>query len=395
MRNNIYYVGFNANNSILNNIFFDGSITLYPTKEKGNIYYSDTLLSDTSSDEFLKKYKMYIEKTVDNIIQQNGSCTIMCFNDKIVNLCKNLKNVKFIKNNSQNLLNFMNDKYQIRNFFKNEIPILDYKIKAFKELNYSNLKNEFGTDKLVIQGIKGSGGENTYFVSDNDDLLKISNKNTNYCISAYVKHLPLNTTLIIGKDEILQFPISAQLISTKDKTFKYVGGDFIYPMEILDELLRQKIFSYSNTIAAKVRAMGYRGILGIDFMLTENKDIKFMELNPRFQSSTFILNQYLQENYSIDMATLHYMAIENQKLPQIDMSQTIINKSFLNCNALNTFDSFENYDIITNGYFKDNKTSFYRKVFNYSLVLNNIFQHVQFKSVKENIDDVDRKKLRK
>lgn len=395
MRNNIYYVGFNANNSILNNIFFDGSITLYPTKEKGNIYYSDTLLSDTSSDEFLKKYKMYIEKTVDNIIQQNGSCTIMCFNDKIVNLCKNLKNVKFIKNNSQNLLNFMNDKYQIRNFFKNEIPILDYKIKAFKELNYSNLKNEFGTDKLVIQGIKGSGGENTYFVSDNDDLLKISNKNTNYCISAYVKHLPLNTTLIIGKDEILQFPISAQLISTKDKTFKYVGGDFIYPMEILDELLRQKIFSYSNTIAAKVRAMGYRGILGIDFMLTENKDIKFMELNPRFQSSTFILNQYLQENYSIDMATLHYMAIENKKLPQIDMSQTIINKSFLNCNALNTFDSFENYDIITNGYFKDNKTSFYRKVFNYSLVLNNIFQHVQFKSVKENIDDVDRKKLRK
>ena len=152
---------------------------------------------------------------------------------------------------------------------------------------------------------------------------------------------------------------------------------------------------YSNTIATQVRKMGYRGILGIDYILTENKDIKFMELNPRFQSSTFILNQYLREHYSIDMATLHYMAVENQNLPQIDTQQMEINKSFLNCNSLNTFEMFENYDIINKGYFKDNKSSVYRKVFFYFLVLSNDFQHIQFNQVKENIDGRDAKRLRK
>lgn len=36
MKEKVYYVEFNANNAICNESFFEGSITLYPTNEKGN-----------------------------------------------------------------------------------------------------------------------------------------------------------------------------------------------------------------------------------------------------------------------------------------------------------------------------------------------------------------------
>lgn len=394
MEKNIYYVGFNANNSILNNILFEGSITLYPTCEKGNIYFSDTVLEDTTSINFLSAYKLYIEKTVQTIIEQKGSCSLMCFNEKILKLCSDLKNIKIIKNNSKELIDFLNDKYKIREYLKDDVPILKYKNEYGNKLNFTTLKEEFSTEQLVIQGIKGAGGENTYFITSEEDLLKIQNKNTKYCISEYHKHLPLNTTLIIGNQEILQFPLSAQLISNKTGTFKYVGGDFVYPSERLGRDLQHQITIYNDKIAKKIKDLGYRGILGIDYILTEEGKIIFMELNPRFQSSTFILNQYLQENYQLDIATLHYMAIEGVKLPKIKIKNDEIQKSFLNCNVENDFSTFENYHLLTKGFFKENITSCYRKIYNYSLVEDNLFQHIKLKSIKEEKNNAYRKSLR-
>jgi len=56
-----YYIGFNSNNSICNKLFFDGSISLYPTGEKGNIPYSrKKKLKDTESDKFLENYKEFV-----------------------------------------------------------------------------------------------------------------------------------------------------------------------------------------------------------------------------------------------------------------------------------------------------------------------------------------------
>ena len=40
LETSVYYVGFNANNAICNENFFDGMITLNPNNEKGNIFYT-------------------------------------------------------------------------------------------------------------------------------------------------------------------------------------------------------------------------------------------------------------------------------------------------------------------------------------------------------------------
>ena len=60
--------------------------------------------------------------------------------------------------------------------------------------------------------------------------------------------------------------------------------------------------------------MGYRGVLGIDFILDKEGNIYFMELNPRFQASSFLISKYLEKYCNTNIAELHYLAISNKPL---------------------------------------------------------------------------------
>ena len=64
---NIYYIGFNANNAICNERFFKGSITIYPNGESGNIFYSHKKLKDIKSDKFIEKYRQFVENQINEI----------------------------------------------------------------------------------------------------------------------------------------------------------------------------------------------------------------------------------------------------------------------------------------------------------------------------------------
>ena len=100
-----------------------------------------------------------------------------------------------------------------------------------------------------------------------------------------------------------------------------------------------------------------------------------MEINPRFQSSSFLLSLELAKYYNTSIAELHYLSLLDKKLPKIDLRK--INKSFLNVNTIQDFNNLKEDYIINNGYFKHNVTSFYRKIFNYSIVNNSDFENLK------------------
>ena len=378
MKEKIFYIGFNANNAICNESFFEGSITLYPTGEKGNMFYSNKLIDDVTSSCFMKKYKKFICDTVKIIKSKNKNVKFMCFNEKIRKLCCDIKDIKFIFNNNLELINFLNNKIEIRKSFENLVPTLKYKYCLIEELNYEQLSNELGTNKFVVQGEKGAGGNTTYLVNSEEDLSTIKKENVNgrYSISKYIKHLPINITLIIGNKNIIYFPISIQLILLIDKKFKYVGGDYAYE-KFLSNGVKNKIYKYSKIIGEKIKMLGYKGILGIDFLLTEEKQIVFMEVNPRFQASSFLLSNELEKKCGTNLAKMHYLAVCNKKIKNVKLSD--INKSFVNCNNQNKFTNLKNYIVIKNGYFKVNVSSIYRKVYNRS-----IFNECDFEKISEN-----------
>ncbi|MGM9879610.1 MAG: hypothetical protein ACI31R_06290 [Bacilli bacterium] len=109
-------------------------------------------------------------------------------------------------------------------------------------------KKIIGSNAFVIQGKIGSGGNNTYFIDNKNKFDKYSSLcNNQYFISKYLKHLPVNSTIIVNKFDSINFPSSVQLISLKEDKFNYVGADFIY-YQTLNEEIKDKIKTYNNII---------------------------------------------------------------------------------------------------------------------------------------------------
>ena len=133
-----YYIGFNANNAICNEGFFDGSITLYPNGEKGNHFFSKKKIEDRSSKQFMNEYKKYIYQTAKEIQSQNNSY-FLCFNEKIVSLCKDMKDLNILKNTNNNVKIDLNNKFETRRFVKDIVPSLDYIWLNKDEPNYNKL----------------------------------------------------------------------------------------------------------------------------------------------------------------------------------------------------------------------------------------------------------------
>ena len=154
----------------------------------------------------------------------------------------------------------------------------------------------------------------------------------------------------------------------------YVGGDFIYGNSLSKDILL-KTKSYTEHILNKVKEMGYRGIIGIDYILTKDDEVLFMEINPRFQASSFLINMELEKLKLPCLAELNYKALNGIVIEE-DFSNVVINFAFLNCNQTTTFSQFENVDVVWQGYYEKNSTSVYRKIYNYSILENDIFEHI-------------------
>lgn len=372
-KSNVYYIGFNANNAICNELFFEGSITLYPNHEKGNIYYSDVPLSDIKSAEFLKNYQAYIYHTAMKIQAEQPNVEFLCFNAKIKKICKELKDLPIIEDSMDAISDFLNNKYETRKYVKNMIPTLDYIWLKGKDLDYANLTKQMGTEQFVVQAINGAGGENTFLIHSKEELNAFTESENFYGISQYVKNIPLNATLVISQEDILYLPISAQLILLRDNRFKYYGGDFSY-VKNLPKPVIDKVYEYSEKLGKHLQKEGYRGILGIDYILKENQDVFFMEINPRFQASSFLINMVLEQKFNTCLGEQHYLAIKNQKL--VDLPDFFIDSSFINCNKKESFNDLADFETVFNGYFEGNESSYYRKVFSRSILCNKDFERL-------------------
>lgn len=367
----IYYVGFNANNAICNERFLTGSITLNPNNEKGNIYYSRDVIKDKNSDEFKNKYKEFIVKTMSDIVNDNFDIIFLAFNKKINMLLSDQTRFNIIGESNYDILEKFNDKKYIRDLIKDRVPVIKTRW-IDKKISYEEAKEITKSHKFVMQGRVGSGGNNTYYIDSLEKFDKYSNCCDNkYFLSKYISNIPVNITLVIGKYETIKLPISIQLIRQTDDKFKYVGADFIYARELEDKAIN-KIKYYSNIIGTRLKKMGYQGIVGIDYIVDNNDNVYFMEINPRFQSSSFIISKYLDKYCSTNLAELHYLAITNKCMGNNYLDK--IDKSFVNCYLSKEYNEFKYAKKVMSGYYSKNKDSYFRKVFDYSILKDGPFE---------------------
>ena len=101
--------------------------------------------------------------------------------------------------------------------------------------------------------------------------------------------MPLNVGGVVWRDGVTLHPLSLQLIGQPECTtrpFGYCGNDYS-AVQAVDPAVVRQIQAATITIGHWMRAHGYVGAFGVDFLVKDGVAL-FTEVNPRFQGSTHL-----------------------------------------------------------------------------------------------------------
>lgn len=297
---------------------FCGSITIFGSNQAGNISYCkeehmriDHNVTGCIDDSFWIQKLQTLKKRYPHskILYYNTefSYTIPLDLQKDVICCNDIS-----------LIKMMNNKSTMRMVFSELVPVI-----PFQELTYTNdldLSKMFANaSDLIFQELYASGGYGTHLVNINNDSMDKFVGKTFMVSPYYEKSFSVNIHLMISRQTVLYFPGSIQIIHKMDNKLFYLGSDYI-AFQTLSQDQKKKLRNYSEILGQYLQKVGYRGVLGFDFLITKD-EIMFIEVNPRFQASTPLLNRALSVKHLPSMQEMQIAAFSDKELP----SQAVIN----------------------------------------------------------------------
>lgn len=326
----------------------------FPVLTYGKTDFLETIDSDKAIG-FMLSDKHYLTKIIKKnnknskalFFYMNGVTQRLCDRQKITialppyELQEKLGNKLFLQNICQQLGIETNKTLSI-NFSRGDLEYI-----------YKKCKTELGTP-FIIQGDSGVSGEDTFKIKSFKELAKLTIEiNGNFRASKYLKSIiPLSVHICITKKEILYEGPYIQVIGFKKLTtnpFQFSGNDTNQGM--LSKALKKKIKFLSIKLASYANELGYRGILGIDFIWNKSeKKVYVQEINSRLVGLTRLLtgiqmeqkiiphlikhiNEFLPTksllgytNKSLDLSKNHYsqLYISNNKDTTIEAKRYLI-----------------------------------------------------------------------
>lgn len=353
---------------------FSKSITIFGNGKDNNSSYCATYHKrvDHNSSDCIPN--SYWNSELATLKKQIPDFKIMYYNSEFMNDLEEEFKDSVICNNKMSLLKTLSNKKTTRNMLRNLVPIVPFQILDSSIANeMSNLFKE--SESLIFQEYHSSGGHGTHLVNSSD-VSKIQSFHGNkFMVSPYFeKSVPVNIHLMIGKNDLLFFPGSIQIIKLIESKLLYLGADYITFLNLGNNILQQ-IREYSLKIGYYLQELGYRGVLGIDYLVTE-QEIMFSEVNARFQASTPLLNIALQQAELPSMQEMQIACFEDQKLPkQQEIDNLVIPYSMIsytNTSWKKTYNLKENiseevYRIDTDGFiseeYLDNNVYLFKYIF--------------------------------
>jgi biotin synthase-related radical SAM superfamily protein len=248
--------------------------------------------------------------------------------------------------NKQSLLVVLQEKMETRIWMSNYCNTIPSIVLPLKACNENDLKKIFPyTDNFVIQKNISSGGFGTRILNykQSDSALDGWDSNEELIVTPYLyPSVPINIHIVIFKKEILILPPSIQLICPDcNGRLIYKGADYAAYYS-LNENVKKSVLNNADVIGEQLRKYGYLGVAGIDFIF-HNDILYFLEVNPRFQASTSLLNKALIAQGLSTVQEMNLEAFKNEmfscKIPNINIrysnfcydSNNIVAKHILNC----------------------------------------------------------------
>lgn len=314
-QSSLYWIGVRESEIYNTNGLFKGSITTYGSNMNGNYSFDKTYnwRYDCNTDN--EMWMDFINEKCKQIIAYDQNAKfLLYYSPEYPYLDPEIK-TRVLCNNNETIVNFLDNKISTRIWVSEFAETTPYVILEKERLTFKYLRKRFPKyTSFVVQHCESSGGSGTILLNQKNAKSVIKDlPNKTYLISPYIENnISINTHIIVYEDEVLFFPPSVQLIKNTNGHLSYVGNDFDTYNELNSDIKNQ-IRETAIKIGNNLRKIGYLGVCGIDFIATKDKAI-FMEINPRFQASTVLINKYLSaEKYSFTIQHLQLDAFLNSK----------------------------------------------------------------------------------
>lgn len=224
--------------------------------------------------------------------------------------------------NRHELTSRIENKADFRELFKEDIPFPDFKIIEKNTIDsskttYELIYQEFG--KFVMQDEKLSMNKGTFIVDNYSDFIEAvvylkTIENDRIIISKFINGKDIGVQVCITSQGNLISPIQEQLVRIpklckmdKPNASKFCGGQWGY--YVPSKEASKKLFEIANRISKKLYSLGYRGMFGIDAMITEDHEVFIFEVNARFVSTSAALNSYLNSKDIPPLILFHVLAL--------------------------------------------------------------------------------------
>ncbi len=278
---------------ILTYQYFDVSITFFGSNTNNNHSFC---ISNRIKPNYNKKFTEFVRHLLIKYISSDENIEIHFYNNefayKLISLEPLLK--KYIVNiNSKRLLDITRHKTLSRVWLQNTIDVPNFACLSKNECHYKQLICKYPSyNKFIVQKNISGGGEGTYLVDKYNCERVLSNLVADdiYLVSPYYEsNISLSCHLLIDYKRVTVFPISQQLLSYDNNKIAYRGNKYLDNNDTLAIQVKNKAID----VGKRLMEIHYRGICGLDFIFTKNS-ILLIEINPRYQGSSYLLNAVLK-----------------------------------------------------------------------------------------------------
>ena len=225
--------------------------------------------------------------------------------------------------------------YEHKRYFRDEfaelITMPEHVVRRLEELDdamHNELEVLFG-NKFVIQDVESFGSKGTHIVSNKeqyDRAVKTLNQTSfsgSVVVSEFIDGQPYSVQVCVTKYGIFTGGLQRQLIDSKylcnpdlPGATRWCGGELGgNPPEIL----KHRTQEIATVVGSELASHGYRGIFGIDLLITPNNDVYAIEINARLTGYTHILSDMQFAKGKIPFSLLHTLELGNLKYEVDDL----------------------------------------------------------------------------